>query len=129
MLPHHNVIAFRLKTENATKPIKQFCSNVGYQLHSAEEKIIPANGRALIETDLTFYFPFGYYGLLISLPDLAKDKSIDVSVSSVQNGMDTIKVLLINNGEVDIKIDRFDKIAFMIINKYFDHYVLLENDV
>ena len=129
MLPHHNMIAFRLKSDNATRPAKNFCSDVGYEIHSAEEKIIPATGRAQIETDLRFYFPFGYYGLLIALPDMAQEKSIDVSVSTVQNGMDTIKVMLINNGEVDVKINRFDKIAFMIINKYYDHFLILENTV
>lgn len=122
----HSMLGFRLESQNATKPQKRFCSDIGYVLHSSEEKIIPVDGRVYIETDIKFYFPFGYFGLITPLPCLA-EKSIDVMVSNVQNGMDKIKVLLINNGNVDYKINCFDQIAFMIITKFHDHWLLLEN--
>ena len=121
-------MAYRLHSEDATKPNKGFFSDVGYELFSAEDKVIPPNGRAFINTDLSFQFPSGYYGLIIPIPELVQDKSIDVSISWLRETDTKIKVLLINNGETEYQVKRLEKIAYMILNKYFDHYMIIEND-
>ena len=123
---HFRMLHFKLNSKNAKEPMKMFCRDVGFELYSSEEKTIPANSRELIETDLSFTFPFGYYGFIISLPDLAL-KKIDVSYSSIENEIESIKILVINNSDEDLKVHKGDRIALMIVNKYYDNFIMLKH--
>ena len=123
---HFRMLHFKLNSNNAKEPMKMFCRDVGFELYSSEEKTIPAQSRELIDTDLSFTFPFGYYGFIISLPDLAL-KKIDVSYSSIENEIESIKILVINNSDEDYKVNKGDRIALMIVNKYYDNFIMLKH--
>ena len=123
---HFRMLHFKLNSQNAREPVKMYCRDVGFELYSAEDKTIQAKSRELVETDLSFTFPFGYYGFIISLPDLAL-KKIDVSYSSVENEVDSIKILVINNSDEDFKVNKGDRIALMIVNKYYDNFIMLKH--
>ena len=120
---NNNMLEFKLQSLNATRSTKPDFPDIVHEIYSAEDKIIPAGGRASIETDISFTFPFGYYGLLLAIPELAITYSIDIINSVVQSGENTIKVLLINNSKVDFVVYKGDIICHMIINKYIDPQV------
>ena len=98
--------------------------DVGYELYSSQDINILPNSRALVKTDLKFTFPFGYYGLIVSLPELAI-KSIDNSSSVIENEIDAIEILVINNSNDVFTVNIGDKIAIMIVNKYYDYYIFM----
>ncbi len=123
---HFRMLHFKLKSDNAKEPMKLYCRDVGFELFSSEDKTIPSKHRELVETDLSFTFPFGYYGFIISLPDLAL-KKIDVSYSSIENEIESIKILVINNSDEDFKVYKGDRIALMIVNKYYDNFIMLKH--
>ncbi len=121
------MLAFKLHSFTATKPVRSFANDVGYKLSASECKTVPARSRCFVETDVSFSFPVGYFGLIVPIEELVSNYWIDVSSAVVKNGMEAIQVMLINNSDLDFKIDIGDKIAFMSINKYFEHYLLIEN--
>ncbi len=123
---HFRMLHFKLNSQNAKEPVKMYCKDVGFEIFSSENKKIPAKSRELVETDLSFTFPFGYYGFIISLPDLAL-KKIDVSYSSIENEIESIKILVINNSDEDFNVDKGDRIALMIVNKYYDNFIILKH--
>jgi dUTPase len=120
-------MSYKLKSNNAILPSKNYCRDVGFELYSAEEKLIPAKSRSAIETDISFTFPFGYYGLIVAIPEIAINQHIDVVTSPVENEIDSIKVILINNSNNDFIVKKSDRIALMIVNKYFDHFIMFES--
>ena len=123
------MMSFKLKSKNAFQPRKNYFREVGFELYSSEEILIPAKKRKLIETDLSFTFPFGYYGLLVSIPEIASEHLIDVSCTPLENEIDSVKVLLINNSECDFMINKGDRIALLIVNKYYDNMIIFENNI
>src|SRR5882762_1390619 len=102
------MLSYKLHTVNATFPLKPENPDIVHEIYSAEDKIIPAKSRAFIETDISFSFPNGYYGLLLSIPELAQTYSIDVVNSIVQSGEKPIKVLICNNSEIDFVVYKRD---------------------
>lgn len=124
-----SMMSFTRLSTNAKTPERTSCLDVGYELYSAENETIPAGKRQLIETDISFTFKFGYYGFIVSIPELSEQKSIDVGnkILSCQNGLHPIKVLLINNSDKEFKVVKGDKIAILVANKFHDHYILIDN--
>ena len=120
------MLTYTLKSVNAFKPTKRSFNEVGYEIYSSEDKRIPAKGRNLVATDLCFNFPVGYCGLLISIPELAAEQNVDVGYSTVKSGSESINVLLINNSDVDLYIFKGNKIAMMLIQKFYDSIFIIE---
>jgi dUTP pyrophosphatase len=55
-------LACKKLSDKATLPSRGSAWAAGYDLSSAEDKIIPAKGRALIKTDIAIAVPLGTYG-------------------------------------------------------------------
>lgn len=121
------MMSYKLVTKNAILPKKKFCRDVGFELYSAEDKIVPARSRAVIDTDLIFTYPFGYYGLLLSIPEISTNLHVDVVTTPIENEIDSIKVILVNNSDIDFPVKKADRIALMIVNKYFDHFIMFQS--
>ena len=52
-------------SENAATPTKAHPSDAGFDLVASKTTTIPANGRALIPTDIAMAIPEGYYGMVV----------------------------------------------------------------
>ena len=52
-------------SESAVTPTKAHPSDAGFDLVASKTTIIPANGRALIPTDIAMAIPEGYYGMVV----------------------------------------------------------------
>lgn len=122
----YKMMSFQLMSEKAVKPTKRNNDDVGYELYSAENKLIKSKERASFDTGICFSFPISYCGIVKCLPELALDKYIDVCESIVQSSSATTKIILINNSENNFRIREGDKIAYLIIQKFFDQIFMFE---
>ena len=119
-LQYHNMLSFKLLSKLASKPMKRFCTDPGFELRSSENITIPAKSRSSVKTDLKITFPNGYFGLIVSLPENSLNKKIDVITTFVSNGADSINVILDNKNEEEFKLSIMDPIGFLIPNKYMN---------
>lgn len=52
----------KLLSPKAKLPTRGSAFAAGYDLCSAEQKVVPARGKALVDTQLSIAVPFGHYG-------------------------------------------------------------------
>ena len=91
----------------------------GFDLHSIEDTVVPARGKALVGTGLAFCIPEGNYGRIAPRSGLAVKNSIDVGAGVIDSDYrGEVKVLLFNFSDTEFKINEGDRIAQMIITKY-----------
>ena len=103
----------------ARLPILGSVHAAGYDLHSMEQKVVPARGKALIGTGLAFAIPTGNYGRLAPRSGLAVRNSLHVGAGVVDSDYrGEVKVLLFNHSDVEFEVNEGDRIAQMIIEKY-----------
>ena len=119
------MLTFQLLSSETSKPTMKGFNEIGYEIYAAEEKVVWPKSRAFIDTSIRFTFPYNYYGLIISLPEHA-EHSIDVSASIINNETESVKVLVINNSDLEFHVYKRERIALMVVNKFFDHGVLYE---
>ena len=104
---------------NASWPEKGSEQAAGYDLHALREAIVPARGKALIDTGISMAIPIGNYGRIAPRSGLAAKNSIDVGAGVIDSDYrGEVKVLLFNLGDVDFAIKPKDRIAQLIIEKY-----------
>ncbi|CAG5113702.1 Oidioi.mRNA.OKI2018_I69.chr2.g7792.t1.cds [Oikopleura dioica] len=109
---------FHKLSENATTPSRGSDYAAGLDLYSAEEKIVPAKGRALIKTDIQVALPDGCYGRIAPRSGLAYKKGIDVGAGVVdQDYRGNVGVILFNFGEEEFKVEKGDRIAQFILER------------
>ena len=91
----------------------------GFDLHSMEEKVVPARGKALISTGLAMSIPAGNYGRIAPRSGLAAKHMIDVGAGVIDaDYRGEVRVLLFNLSDVDFTVKAEDRIAQIIIEKY-----------
>jgi dUTP pyrophosphatase len=70
-------------TDKAIIPTKGSTLAAGYDLYSAVEIIIPAQGKALVPTNLSVAIPIGNYGRIAPRSGLAWKNFIDVGAGVI----------------------------------------------
>lgn len=60
-------LKFKKLSSKGKAPFRGSEFAAGYDLHAAEDMVIPAKGKALVGTGLAFEIPVGTYGRLGSL--------------------------------------------------------------
>ena len=87
-----------------------------YDLYRAEAKIVRAQGRALVDTQLSVTVPPGTYGRVAPRSGLASKLSINISASVINtNYRGVVYVLLVNHSENDFEVSVGDRIAQLIL--------------
>jgi len=90
-----------------------------FDLRSAEEKIIEAGKKEIINTGIKIAIPINHVGLIWDRSGLASRNEITVLGGVIDSGYrGEIKVILKNLGEESFKINKNDRIAQMIIQPY-----------
>lgn len=56
------VLYFKKLSDQATSPSRGSALAAGYDLYSAENVVIPKQGKALVKTDIAIALPEGCYG-------------------------------------------------------------------
>ncbi|KAG2051356.1 dUTP pyrophosphatase [Suillus hirtellus] len=92
----------------------------GYDLYSAEKKVIPAHGKALVDTQLSIAVPAGTYGRVAPRSGLASKFMIDTGAGVIDaDYRGVVFVLLFNLSDKDFQVEEGDRIAQLIIERIY----------
>ncbi|KAG7189126.1 hypothetical protein KM043_008694 [Ampulex compressa] len=90
----------------------------GYDLKSAYEYVVPAQGKQLVATDLQVEVPTGTYGRIAPRSGLAWKNHIDVGAGVIDaDYRGNVKVVLFNHSNEDFKVSPGDRVAQLICEK------------
>ncbi|CAL1701543.1 unnamed protein product [Somion occarium] len=105
-------------SEKAKLPTKGSPLSAGYDLYSAEKKVIPAHGKALVDTQLSIAVPVGTYGRVAPRSGLASKFMIDTGAGVIDaDYRGVVFVLLFNLSDTDFQVEEGDRIAQLILEK------------
>ncbi|KJH53704.1 putative dUTP diphosphatase [Dictyocaulus viviparus] len=103
---------------DARTPTYGSAEAAGADLYSAEDCVIPANGKMCVSTGLQVELPFGYYGRIAPRSGLAANNFIDVGAGVVDSDYrGELKVLLFNFATSDFQVRKGDRVAQLICEK------------
>lgn len=100
----------------AKLPTRATSGAAGYDLSSIIDIVIPAHGKALVNTGLQISVPAGTYGRIAPRSGLAAKHFIDVGagvIDACYTG--EVLVLLFNHGDEDFNVSIGDRIAQLIL--------------
>jgi dUTP pyrophosphatase len=105
---------FLLDTTKA--PCWAHATDVGYNLFSAVDIVVPARGQQLVDLGLAITVPIGTYSRITPRSSISLKNGIDVGASVVNAGYrDGVKVLLFNHSDSDFVVSVRDRIAQLIL--------------
>ncbi|KAJ7638579.1 dUTPase-like protein [Roridomyces roridus] len=119
LAPTSNLLIKRL-SEKAKLPTRGSPLSAGYDLYSAEKKVVPAHGKALIDTQISIAVPAGTYGRVAPRSGLGV---IDADYRGV------VFVLLFNLSDTDFQVEEGDRVAQLIIERIYTPDVLEVQDL
>ncbi|CAG9830247.1 unnamed protein product [Diabrotica balteata] len=106
--------------EEAYPPTKGSVKAAGYDLKSAHDVVVPARGKALVDTGLKIELPEGCYGRIAPRSGLAVKNFIDVGAGVVdEDYRGLLKVVLFNHSDNDFEVKSGDRIAQLICERIF----------
>ncbi|KAF8579041.1 dUTP diphosphatase [Ramaria rubella] len=115
--PVSNLLIKRL-SQKAKLPTRGSPLSAGYDLYSAENKCIPAKGKALVDTQISIAVPAGTYGRVAPRSGLASKFMIDTGAGVIDaDYRGIVFVLLFNHSDKDFQIAEGDRVAQLIIEK------------
>jgi len=109
--------------EDAIIPKYNYPSDSGFDLHSVEEVIIPALGRAFVPTGLSFQFELGLEIQVRSKSGLAINQGLMVlnSPGTVDQGYSgEVKAIVFNTNSVPVTIPKGMKVAQAVLCPVFN---------
>lgn len=114
----------RLLTSTSITPSKAYTEDAGYDIFSAEEKIIKAHSYDVISTGIAFLdengIPPGYYCRIAPRSGLACKSGIDIGAGVIDRGYTgEIKICMFNHSSNDFHVKVGDKIAQLIFTACF----------
>ena len=111
-----NLLQVQHRSSVAHLPTCGSANAAGYNLYSAEAKIVWARGRALVDTQLSVAVPPGTYGCVAPCSGLASKLSIDVGAGIIDaDYRGVIYVLLVNHSKNDFEVSVGDRIAQLLL--------------
>ena len=108
---------FKLNHVDARIPKKGTPYAAGYDLYSLDKNIVPGNGMCKIDTGVSICIPNGYFGKIECRSSLAV-KGLSILGGVIDSDYrGNIIVLLKNNINEIICLDKHDRIAQIVIHK------------
>ncbi|ORY32242.1 dUTPase-like protein [Naematelia encephala] len=108
----------KLLSEIATIPTLGSEFAAGMDLYSAEHKVIPAGGRALVDLKISVAIPKGHYGRVAPRSGLATKHGIQTGAGVIDaDYRGPVMVLLFNHSETDFQVNPKDRIAQLILER------------
>ena len=113
-------------SDDAVMPRKSSLNAAGFDLASSVDSVVPANGRALIPTDLAMVVPQGTYGRIAPRSGLAVKHFLSVGAGVIDaDYRGNVKVLLFNHGDLDFHVSKGDRIAQLLLERIASPTVVL----
>lgn len=117
--PARDLFAFERVVADAIPPVKESAYNAGYDLAAYEPVVIPAWGKAKIDTKIKLAIPKGMYGRIASRSGLSAKNDLEVGAGVIDpNYHGNIIVILRNHSDFDYSVKRGDRIAQLILTPY-----------
>ncbi|XP_078666485.1 deoxyuridine 5'-triphosphate nucleotidohydrolase-like [Branchiostoma floridae x Branchiostoma belcheri] len=114
------LLRFAKMTENAFAPTRGSKQAAGYDLYSAYDYTIPAQGKVLAKTDIQIALPEGCYGRVAPRSGLAHKNFIDVGAGVIDRDYrGNVGVIMFNFGKEEFKVNKGDRIAQLICEQIF----------
>ncbi|KAH9843950.1 dUTP pyrophosphatase [Rhodofomes roseus] len=129
LAPVANLLIKRLSPK-AKLPTRGSALAAGYDLYSAERKVIPARGKALIDTQISIAVPAGTYGRVAPRSGLASKFMIDTGAGVIDaDYRGVVYVLLFNLSDQDFQVEEGDRVAQLILERVVTPDVLEVQDL
>lgn len=122
------ILKFKKEDKDAMLPTYAHPDDAGMDIFSNEEKIIPSKSWALVKTGFSMELPTGYEAQVRSKSGLTLKSGLIVlnSPGTIdENYRGEVGVILMNVSDNDYKVERYQKIAQMVINKV-EHFKVVE---
>ncbi|XP_057329649.1 deoxyuridine 5'-triphosphate nucleotidohydrolase [Microplitis mediator] len=111
-------LKFAKLTDKAFAPLKGSALAAGYDLRSAYDYVIPAQGKELVKTDIQIEVPEGTYGRVAPRSGLAWKHHLNVGAGVIDaDYRGNVGVVLFNHGDEDFKVAAGDRVAQLICEK------------
>lgn len=108
----------KLISDKATLPTRGSALSAGHDLYAAADTVVPARGKALVDTGLSIAVPAGTYGRIAPRSGLAAKHSIDTGAGVIDaDYRGEVKVLLFNYGDADFEVKHGDRVAQLILER------------
>jgi len=109
---------------DAIVPVKAHKDDLGWDLFSLEDVVIPVFSRKLIRTGIAIGFPQTSYGsvggIIKDRSGVASEKGLFIHAGVIDPGYTgEIKILMANSTKVPVEIKKGDKIAQLILMPVF----------
>eukprot|EP00197_Chlamydomonas_leiostraca_P007086 CAMPEP_0202862356 /NCGR_PEP_ID=MMETSP1391-20130828/3433_1 /ASSEMBLY_ACC=CAM_ASM_000867 /TAXON_ID=1034604 /ORGANISM="Chlamydomonas leiostraca, Strain SAG 11-49" /LENGTH=166 /DNA_ID=CAMNT_0049541889 /DNA_START=366 /DNA_END=866 /DNA_ORIENTATION=+ len=104
--------------EHAILPQRGSAGAAGYDLSSSQDAVVPARGKAMVDTGISIKVPHGTYGRVAPRSGLTWKNSIDTGAGVIdEDYRGHVKVILFNHSDVDFQIKQGDRIAQLILER------------
>ncbi|EIW72507.1 dUTP pyrophosphatase [Tremella mesenterica] len=108
----------KLLSDRGTLPTLGSDLAAGLDLYSAEDKVIPARGKALVDLQLSLAIPIGHYGRVAPRSGPAAKHGIQTGAGVIDSDYrGPLMVLLFNHSDVDFQVNAKDRIAQLILER------------
>ncbi|CEJ53982.1 Deoxyuridine 5'-triphosphate nucleotidohydrolase [Penicillium brasilianum] len=106
--------------DSAKAPTRGSAFAAGYDMYAAKETVVPAKGKALIDTGIAMAVPEGTYGRVAPRSGLASKHFIDTGAGVIDaDYRGEVKVLLFNHSDVDFPVKVGDRVAQLVLEKIY----------
>ena len=106
-------------TPRAFLPRRGSLGAAGLDLYAIETQVVPAFGKAKVNTGIAVACPTGTYGRIAPRSGLAVDNHIAVGAGVIDpDYRGSLGVVLFNHAPLEFKLDRGDRIAQLILEQY-----------
>eukprot|EP00049_Salpingoeca_infusionum_P022524 m.7337 g.7337 ORF g.7337 m.7337 type:complete len:170 (-) comp5235_c0_seq2:267-776(-) len=107
-------------TELATVPTRGSALAAGYDLYSAYDIEIPAQGKAIVKTDIAIAIPDGCYGRVAPRSGLSAKHHIDVGAGVIDGDYrGNVGVVLFNLAQTAYQVKKGDRVAQLVLERIF----------
>ncbi|OJJ47895.1 hypothetical protein ASPZODRAFT_141455 [Penicilliopsis zonata CBS 506.65] len=117
-------------TEAGRAPTRGSAFAAGYDVYSAKETVVPAKGKALVDTGIAIAVPEGTYGRIAPRSGLASKHFIDTGAGVIDaDYRGEVKVLLFNFSDVDFTVKEGDRIAQLVLERIYTPEVMVVEEL
>ncbi|ORX56868.1 deoxyuridine triphosphatase [Hesseltinella vesiculosa] len=117
-------------SEKAILPTRGSAQAAGYDLYSASDIVIPAQGKVIVPTDISIAVPEGCYGRVAPRSGLAVKHFIDTGAGVIDaDYRGPVGVVLFNFSKEDYKVTQGDRIAQLVLERIYTPDVVEVEDL
>lgn len=109
---------FYLDSSSAIAPRRGSSQAAGWDLFAKTRQVIPARGRAKVETGVSIALQEGTYGRVAPRSGTAVNFGLDVGAGVIdQDYRGTVQVLLFNHSDADFTVNAGERVAQLIVER------------